>query len=57
MSTYTVLPLFNGLSDHDTQLLTLKDLNSQDLNSQVQDYYIYTTRDKKSIQLMNLELT
>jgi hypothetical protein len=45
MSTYTVLPFLNGLSDHDAQLLTLKDLNLQDLNSQVQDYYIYTTRD------------
>jgi hypothetical protein len=39
MSTYTVLPFLDGLSDHDAQLLTLKDLNSQ-----VQDYYI-TTRD------------
>jgi hypothetical protein len=29
----------NGLSDHDAQLLILKDLNLQ-----VQDYYIYTTR-------------
>ena len=45
MSTYIVLPFLNGLSDHDTQLLTLKDSNLQDLNSQVQDYYIYTTRD------------
>ena len=25
--------------------MTLKDLNLQDLNSQVQDYYMYTTRD------------
>jgi hypothetical protein len=41
MSTYTVLPLLNGLSDHDAQLLTLKHLNYQ-----VQDYYIYTTRGK-----------
>ena len=45
MSTYAVLPFFNGLSDHDAQLLTLKDLNLQDLNSQVQDYCTYTTRD------------
>lgn len=37
---YTVLPFFNGLSDHDAQLLILKDLNLQ-----VQDYHIYTTRD------------
>jgi len=37
---HTVLPFFNGLSDHDTQLLILKDLNLQ-----VQDYHIYTTRD------------
>ena len=40
ISTYTVLPLLNGLSDHDAQMLTIKDLNSQ-----VQDYYIYTARD------------
>ena len=33
------------ISHKHTQLLTLKDLNLQDLNSQVQDYYIYTTRD------------
>ena len=45
MSTYTVLPLSNGLSDHDAQLLILKDLNLKDLNSQVQDCYIYMTRD------------
>jgi hypothetical protein len=36
MSTYTVLPLLNGLSDHNAQLLTLKDLNLRDLNSEVQ---------------------
>jgi len=40
ISTYTVLPLLNGLSDHDAQMLTIKDLNSQ-----VQDYHIYTARD------------
>jgi hypothetical protein len=45
MSTYTVLPLFNGLSDHDTQLLIPQDLNLQDLNPQVQDHYICMTRD------------
>jgi hypothetical protein len=45
MLTYTVLPLINGLSDHDAQLLILKDLNLKDLNSQVQDYYTYMTRD------------
>jgi len=40
ISAYTVLPFVNGLSDHDAQLSTLKDLNCQ-----VQDYHIYTTRD------------
>jgi hypothetical protein len=45
ISTYTVLPFFDGLSDHDAQLLTLKDLNLQKLKSQVQDYYTCTTRD------------
>jgi hypothetical protein len=44
-SNYTVLPFLNGLSDHDTQLLILKDLYLQDLNLQVHDYFIYTTRD------------
>jgi hypothetical protein len=44
-SNYTVFPFLNGLSVHDTQLLILKYLNLQDLNLQVQDYYIYTTRD------------
>jgi hypothetical protein len=32
-SNYTVLPFFNGLSDHDAQLLIIKDIN---LQSQVQ---------------------
>ena len=40
ISTYTVLPFVNGLSDHDAQLSTINDLNCQ-----VQDYHIYTTRD------------
>jgi hypothetical protein len=39
-SNYTVFLFLNGLSDHDAQLLILKDLNLQ-----VQDYYICTTRD------------
>ena len=45
LPSYTVLHFFNSLSDHDAQLLTLKDLNLHDLNSQVQNYYIYTARD------------
>jgi hypothetical protein len=40
---YTVFPFLNGLSDHDAQLVTLKDLNLQ-----LQDHYIYTARDINS---------
>ena len=40
ISNYTVLPFLNGLSNHDTQLLILKDLNLQ-----LQDHYTYTTTD------------
>ena len=40
ISNYTVLPFLNSLSNHDAQLLILKDLNLQ-----LQDHYIYTTRD------------
>ena len=40
ISNYTVLPFLNGLSDHDAQLLILKDLNLQ-----LKDHYTYTTRD------------
>jgi hypothetical protein len=29
---YTVSPIYNGLSDHDAQLLTLKDINLQTIN-------------------------
>jgi hypothetical protein len=57
MSPYTVLPLLNGLSDHDAQLLTLKDFNLKDLNSQVQDYYIYTTRDINEYSINQEPLT
>ena len=42
---YTVSPFLNGLSDHDAQRLILRDLNFQNLNSQIQDYYTHTTRD------------
>ena len=39
ISNHAVLPFLNSLSDHDTQLLILKDLNLQ-----LQDHYTYTTR-------------
>jgi hypothetical protein len=29
---YTASPIYNGLSDHDAQLLTIKDINLQTLN-------------------------
>jgi hypothetical protein len=29
---YTVFPVYNGLSDHDAQLLTIKDINVQTFN-------------------------
>jgi hypothetical protein len=29
---YTVFPIYNGLSDHDAQLLTIKDINLQRVN-------------------------
>jgi hypothetical protein len=29
---YTVSPVYNGLSDHDAQLLTIKDINLQTVN-------------------------
>jgi hypothetical protein len=38
-SNYTVFPLLNGLSDHDAQLLIIKDINLQS-----QGHYVYTTR-------------
>ena len=36
---YTVSPFLNGLSDHDAQLLIIKDINLQS-----QGHYVYTTR-------------
>jgi hypothetical protein len=39
LSNYTVFPFFIGLSDHDIQLLIIKDINLQ-----LQGYYVYTTR-------------
>ena len=39
ISNYTISPFFNGLSDHDAQLLTIKDINLQS-----QGHYIYITR-------------
>jgi exonuclease III len=36
---YTVSPFYNGLSDHDAQLLIVKDINFQTMN-----YHIYTIR-------------
>jgi hypothetical protein len=38
-SNNAVFPLFNGLSDHDAQLLITKDINLQP-----QGHYVYTTR-------------
>jgi len=38
ISNYTVSPFFNGLSDHDAQLLIIKDINLQS-----QGHYIYIT--------------
>ena len=43
--TFSISPFWNGLSDHDAHLLILKNLKTQDLNSQTQEYYTYTTRD------------
>jgi hypothetical protein len=39
ISNYTVSPFFNGLSDHDAQLLTIKDTNLPP-----QGHYVYITR-------------
>ena len=39
ISNYTASPLFNGLSDHDAQLLIIKDINLQS-----QGHYVYITR-------------
>jgi len=47
---YTVSPFFNGLSDHDAQLLIIKDVNFQS-----QGHYVYITRNINNYS-MNLKL-
>jgi len=51
---YTVSPFFNGMSDHDTQLLIVKDINLQS-----QGHYVYVTRsmNKYSINEFKISLS
>ena len=52
-SNYTVFPLFNGLSDHDAQLLIIKDIILQP-----QSHYVYTTRNiNNSINGFKIDLS
>jgi hypothetical protein len=47
---YTVCPLHNGLSDHDAQLLTIKDVNPQLSNHytyNIRNIHKYSTEDLK----------
>jgi len=52
ISIYTVSPFFNGLSDHDAQLLTIKDINLQS-----QDHYVYTTRNINSYSINEFKIS
>ena len=51
---YTVSPSFNGLSDHDAQVLIIKDINLQS-----QGHYVYITRniDNYSINEFKISLS
>ena len=52
ISNYTVSPVFNGLSDHDAQLLTIKDTNLQS-----QGHYVYITRNINNYSINEFKIS
>jgi hypothetical protein len=52
ISNYTVSPFFNGLSDHDAQILTIKDINLQS-----QDHYAYITRNINNYSINEFKIS
>jgi hypothetical protein len=52
ISNYTVSPFFNGLSNHDAQLLIIKDINLQS-----QDHHVYITRNINNYSLNEFKIS
>jgi len=52
ISNYNVSPFFNGLSDHDAQLLIIKDINLKS-----QGHYVYITRNINNYSLNEFEIS
>jgi len=54
INNYSISSLFNGLSDHDTQLVMMKDINFQ-----IQNYHIHTIRniDKYTMTEFQIKLS
>lgn len=52
ISNYTVSPFSNGLSDHDAQLLIIKDINLQS-----QSHYVYITRNINNYSLNDFKIS
>ena len=48
----TVSPFFNGLSDHDAQILTIKDTNLQS-----QGHYVYTTKNINNYSINEFKIS
>ena len=52
ISNYTVSAFFNGLSDHDAQLLTIKDINLKS-----QGHCVYITRNINSYSINEFKIS
>ena len=51
LSNYTISPFFNGLSDHDAQLLIIKDIKLQS-----QGHYVYIARNINSYSINKFKI-
>ena len=52
ISNYTASPIFNGLSDQDAQLLTIKDINLE-----TQGHYVYITRNINNYSINEFKIS
>jgi len=51
INNYSISSLFNGLSDHDVQLVMIKDINFQ-----VQNYHIHTIRNINKYSMTDFQI-